>query len=69
MGKADEKIKDIDYKIMENNEAEQKRERRRMEHKNRLSELSDYIKCNICILRDIEEKEKEKGEKSYLRKS
>ena len=46
---------------MENNEAEQKRERRIMEHEYRLRELSDSIKCNIIHIIRVSEEEREKG--------
>ena len=51
---------------MENNEAEQNRERRIMEHSHRFGELSDTIKCsNIHIIGEEEEKGRQK---IYLRK-
>ena len=47
---------------MESNEVEQKRERRVLQHKNRLRELSDSIKHNnIHIIGVQEEEEREKG--------
>ncbi|KAF0879674.1 LORF1 protein, partial [Crocuta crocuta] len=47
---AEEQISDLGDKIMENNEAEQKRERRIMQHEDRLRDLNDPIRCNIhCI--------------------
>ena len=46
---------------MENNKAEQKRERKILQNKNRLRELSDSIKrSNICIIGIPVEKEREK---------
>ena len=50
---------------MENNETEQKRQRRIMEHKNRLRELSDSIKrYNICII-GVPEEEERKGYRKF----
>ena len=58
---------DLEDKIMESNEAEQKR--RIVQYKNRLRELSDLIKCNnIYILGVPEEEEREKGQKFYFKK-
>ena len=51
---------------MENNEAEQKRERRIMEHKNRLGELSDSIICNNIHILGIPEEEREKGAEHFF---
>ena len=51
MEEAAERISDTEDKIMENNEAGKKRERKIMDHKYRLRELSDSIKCtNIQII-------------------
>ena len=49
---------------MENNEAEQRKERI-MGHENRLRELSDSIKCNNIHIIGISEKE-EKGTENLL---
>ena len=47
---------------MENNKAEQKRERKILQNENRLRELSDSIKRNnICIIGIPVEKEREKA--------
>jgi len=47
----EEWISDIEDRIVENNEAEQKRERKILDHKSRLWELSDSTKHNnICII-------------------
>ena len=51
---------------MENNEAEQKRERRIMQHENRLKELSKSIKCNNILIIKIPEEEREKGAENLL---
>ena len=48
--------------VVENNEDEQKRERKIIEHNNRHGEISDSIKCNnIHITLVPEEIEREKG--------
>ena len=41
---AEERISDVEDKIMENNEAEKNKERKLLDHKGRLRELSDSIK-------------------------
>ena len=41
---AEERIGEIEGKIMENNEAEKKRERKLLDHKGRIRELSDFMK-------------------------
>lgn len=70
MEEAEEQISDIEDEIMENNEAEEKRERKILDHKCRLKELSDSIKHNnIQIIKVPEEEEEEKRwQKVYLRK-
>ena len=69
MNTGDKWVNDIEDRIMENNEVEQKRERRIMDHKNRLRELSDSIKHNdIHIIGVPEEEQREKGTEIYLRK-
>ena len=51
MDEAEEQISDTEDKIMENYEAEKKRERKVMDHEGRLRELSNLLKCsNIDIL-------------------
>ena len=48
---------------MESNEPEH-REERIVQHKNRIKELSDSIKCNnVCIIGAPEEKERKGGRK------
>ena len=55
--------RDIEDKIMENNEAEQKRERI-MEHENRLRELSDSM---TFISEEFQKKERErKGGRRFI---
>ena len=47
---------------MENNKAENMRERKAMDHKGRLRELSNFFKCNnILIIGVPEDEEREKG--------
>ena len=54
---------------MDNNEAEQNRERQIMQHENRLRKLSDSTKCiNIHTIGMPEEEERERGKKIYLKK-
>ena len=66
---AEEKIGDIEDKIMENNEAEKKRERKLLYHEGRLREISNSIKQNsIHIIGVPEEDEQEKGKKDYVNK-
>ena len=51
MEEAEEQTSDIEDKIMENNEAEKKKERKILDHECRLRELRDSIKRNnICII-------------------
>ena len=46
---AEERIGDIEDKILENNEAEKKRERKLLAHEGILKDLSDSMKwINIC---------------------
>lgn len=55
---------------MENNEAEKKKERKAMDHKGRLRELSDLLKYStICIIGVPEDEERgERGQKVYSNK-
>ena len=58
---AEEQISDLVDRVMESNQAEQKREKRIM-HENRLRKLSDSIKHNnIYVMGIPEEEETEKG--------
>ena len=48
---AEERIGDTEDKIMENNEAEKKRERKLLDHEGRFRELSNSTQHNnICII-------------------
>ena len=64
--KAEERISDIEDKVMENNEAEKKRERKILDHEGRLKELSDSTKYNIHILGVSEEEERVKRTESLF---
>ena len=55
---AEEWINDLEDKVMESNEAEQKRERRIMQNENRLRELNDSIKCNNIHIIGIPKEQK-----------
>ena len=57
LGKGEEWISDPVDKIMENNEAEQKRERI-VQHETRLRELSNSFKCNKIHIIGVPEEEK-----------
>ena len=49
LDEVEELIIDIEDKIMENNEAEKKRERKVLDDEGRIREFSDFLKCNnIC---------------------
>lgn len=70
MGESEEQISDIEDRIMENNEAEQKRERKTVDHKSWLRELHDSIKHNnICVIGVPEEEERKRGRSFFLKKS
>ena len=55
---------DLEDKIMENNEAEQKRERRIMQHETRHRELIGSIKCNNNHIIGLPEEIEKEGENS-----
>ena len=68
MDEAEKQISNIEGKIMENNEAEKKRETKAKDHSTRLKELSDLLKrSNIRIIAVPEDKER-KGQKVYVKK-
>ena len=58
MEESEEQIWNIDDRIIERNEADQKRERKILDRESRLRELSDSIKHNICIIGVPEETKK-----------
>ena len=68
MEEAEERISEIEDKIMENDEAEKKRVRKILDHKGRIRELSDSMKCNNIRIIGVPEEER-KGLKVYLNKS
>ena len=56
------KIGEIENKIMENYEAEKKRDRKLLDHEGRIRDLSDSMKCgNIRIIEVPQEGDREKG--------
>ena len=62
MDKAEQRISDIEDKLIENNEEEQKREIKAKEHDLRIREISDSLKRNnIRIIGVPEEEEREIG--------
>ena len=61
MDEAEQRISDIEDKLMENNEAEKKREIKAKEHNLRIREISDSLKRNIRIIGVPEEEEREIG--------
>ena len=62
MDKAEQRISDIEDKLIENNEAEKKRETKAKEHDLRIREISDSLKRNnIRIIGVPEEEEREIG--------
>ena len=64
---AEEWINDLEDRVMESNQVEQVREKN-MQNDNRLSELSDSNKYNNIHIIRIPEKERQKGQKLYLKK-
>ena len=62
MDEAEQRISNIEDKLIEKNEAEKKREINAKEHDLRIREISDSLKRNnIRIIGDTEEEEKEIG--------
>ena len=62
MDKAEQRISDIEDKIIEKNEAEKKREIKAKEHDLRIREISDSLKRNnFRTIRVPEEEERETG--------
>ena len=62
MNEAEERINDIEDKLMENNEEEKKREIKAKEHNLRIREISDSLKRdNIRIIGVPKEEEREIG--------
>ena len=68
MEEVKEQISDLKNRVMESNQAEQKREKRNMQNKNRLRQLSDTIKHNnICII-GVPEKRERRGAENLFQK-
>ena len=64
---AEERISELEDKIMEKGEAEKKIKNKIQEYKGRIRELGDAIKCNnIHIIGIPEEEEREKGAEGVL---
>ena len=63
MDEAEQRISDVEDKVIENNEVEKKREIKAKEHDLRIREISDSLKRNIRILGVPEEEEREIGVK------
>ena len=61
MDEAEQRISDLEDELMENNEAEKKRETKAKEHDLRIREISDSLKTNIRIIGVPEDEEREKG--------
>ena len=61
MDEAEQRITDIEDKLIENNEAEKKREMKAKEHDLRIREISDSLKRNIRVIGVPEEEEREIG--------
>ena len=62
INEAEERISDIEDKMMENKEAEKKRDKQLLDHEGRFLEISDTIKQNnIRIIRTPEEEERKEG--------
>ena len=60
MGEAEQRISNIEDKLIENNESEKKREVKAKEHDLRITEISDSLKRNnIRIIGVLEEEERE----------
>ena len=59
MDEAEQRISNIEDKLMENNEAEKKRETKGREHDLRIRDTSDSLKRNIRIIVVSEEEERE----------
>ena len=68
--KSEEQIRDIEYKIMEKNEADKKAGKQAKQHDARFRELSDLLKRNNIWIIGIPEGEerKKKGQKIYVSK-
>ncbi|KAF0880147.1 LITD1 protein, partial [Crocuta crocuta] len=64
---ANKRISDLEYTIIEKQEADQKRDKMIQEHERRSRELSDTVKCNnIHTIRIPEEEKRGKGAEGVL---
>jgi len=61
---AEERISDIEDQMMENKEAEKKRDKQLLDHEGRIREISDTIRQNNIRIIGISEEE-ERGGKKY----
>ena len=66
MDEAEERISDIEDKIMENNEAEKKRERKVLDVEDRLRELSNFLKCDNTYTLGIQEDKRDKRGRRFI---
>ena len=67
INEAEERISDIEDQMMENKEAEKKRDKQLLDHKGRIWEISDTIRWNnIRIIGIPEEEERERGAEGTL---
>ena len=60
MDEAQQRISDIEEKLLENNEAEKKREIKAEEHDLSIREISDSLKRNIRIIGVPEDEQRDK---------
>jgi len=60
---AEEHISDLEDRVMENNQAEQVRDKQMLYKENRRRELNDSIKCNNSALKGSQKKRVIKGRK------
>ena len=63
---AEEQIDDLEDRVMESNQAEQKKEKGIMQNENQLRELSDSIKYNNVYILGVSEGEERKGDKNLF---
>ena len=64
----EEWISDLENKVMENNEAEQKRDKRITQHDIGHMEFSNSVKHNTFVLQAFQKKERKGGRKIYVHK-
>ena len=69
INEAEERITNTEDQVMENKEAEKKRDKQLLDHEGRIQEISDTIKRNnIRIIGIPEEEERERGAEGILEK-